>query len=190
MLVTAFFTTGASQTLSWAQSGPSWSGGVVGTGWSAQFSGLNTLGSGTAPNFGDELNNFWLVKNTNAPTINKIVFDGAPGRISFDVGGVPVKSPGSLLGQAISYLDAPGSAIATYKNKLWVTGTAYNDEWTLMELATNLPKGQQLYFAADTDKATTALTVVPSIPEPKYAVAALIGIPLGLYWVKRRKIKT
>jgi hypothetical protein len=147
---------------------------------------LTTQGTGTAPLFGNPLNSFWHVQNTAAPTIEKIVFDGAPARISFDIGGTN-KSPGSLAGQVIAKLDAPAPVLAIYQNQLLVGGSAYGDQWTLMSLATNLPAGQQMFFVADTDKANTALTVVPSVPEPEHAYAAGLAVLGFVYWRNRQR---
>lgn len=179
--VTAYFSGGASETVSWL-AGTAPAGAATGTGWSLGFAGSTTFSP------------FWELLTTTA-SITRLVIDGRPGDTIFDTILDPETSPGSARGTAFSSVDGPaGLAVtAAYTNQVGIGGTVYGDLFTVLDIGFSqltggggLEAGSSLIFTADTDNTLIAGDIT-NVPEP--GTMALLGLGLVGLTYRRRKAK-
>lgn len=177
--VTAYFSGGSSETVSWlAVNGTD--GAATGAGWSLGFAGSTTFDP------------FWELLTTTA-SIARVVIDGRTGDTIFDTILDPVTSPGSARGTAFSEVDGPSGLVVTaaYTNQVAVGGTVYGDLFTVLDIGFSQVTGvgglgtdSRLIFTADTDNTLIAGDIT-NIPEP--GTMALLGLGLVGLAYRRRK---
>lgn len=174
MTVSASFSTGFSQTLSWADTGPD-SGGVTGAGWSLSLSG-DTFG---AP---------WnFLMSPNSGQITRLVLNGGTGFTVFDRTRPNTGTPGSAQGLDFVFDDPTIDALVTYSNPVAIIPNApRNDLWNIVtvDFGTTGPR-TGFIFSQDTDN-DARITV--TVAEP--ATLGLLGLGLGGVLTMRRPRKT
>jgi hypothetical protein len=177
MQVTAFFTGGGSETVSWSAATES----AAGTGW-------------TLSQPSDTFSNPWSLANSSASTITSFLIDGLLGNTAFDILSTNPVSPGSASGRGFTSADASNtaeitSATGTYSNQLSVGGVFFGDLYVRLSVAfegTGLTSGETFRFVADTDNARADLGGIVAVPAP--GALALFGVGLvGLGLVGRRR---
>jgi hypothetical protein len=185
MSVTAYFSGGASETVSWV-AGIGDAGSATGTDWSLSFLDSTTFNP-----------NVWTLATTNslAAAMTRLVIDGQPGDTIFDTIQDPVTTPDSARGWAFSDVDGPAglSVAATYRNQVALNSVVYGDLFTVLDIGFSPAAGTSggglgasstLTFIADTDNTAIQGDLNP-IPEP--ATIALLGLGLlGLGFMRRK----
>jgi len=168
MKVTAFFTGGGSQVLSWADTG-SGSGGVSGTGWSLNESG-------------DTFGNKWTLVSTSK-SIDKVFIEGFPGNTVFDINLPSPGTTGSAKGWTVQPYTTGYDIAAKYTDRVELSGfSPVGDLWQSLSIAftNNKPLNDGTFlFVADTDNALDLRKV--SVPEPSILLlfgAGLVGLGL------------
>jgi hypothetical protein len=170
MSVTASFTSGLTQTLSWADTGAN-SGGVFGTGWSLSVSG-DTFDT-----------NAWTM-STGDLVLTDLRLDGRTGLTLFDrtFGGL-VGTDGSALGK-----DIDTGTSATYSHQVAIGAAApVGDLWHVLDVnfvtAGAAGVSGRFTFSQDADNDSR----FSNVPEP--SILALLGAGLlGFNFVRRRKV--
>ncbi len=194
MLVTATFIDTTSQTLTWTDV-------VAGTGGvtSSNFAGAGTFWrvwcQGDSSGSGN-----WFIYNNTGLGMTSLVFNGVPGRTTFDRTLPTPGTPGSATGAdfAITLVN-PGGAVpvsAQYTNILRLgTNAPVGDEYTMLRLtftgAGGIPGANKtVRFTQDTDNAASAIvTVQTGAPEPGSLALAGLLLPIlgGVVANRRRK---
>ena len=175
MAVTAYFSGGGSQTLSWAGTGAG-SGGVFGTAWSLVEVGdtwdLSDIGS-------------WTLSATS--NITGLFIDAGLGDTVFDTWYGVSGTAGSANGKPFAVRSSgTGDIVATYIDQVALTGDApVGDLYRFLDIQFGAPFADTLKFTADTDNILYAGDIQP-IPEP--ATMLLLGSGLiGLVGFGRKK---
>ncbi len=185
--VTAFFSTGGSETVSW-EATTSGAGGVSGSSWSLTVGG-DTLGA-----FGA-----WSL-NTSGEGLSGLLIDAGPGNTVFDIdpegddfsGAGNLGTLGSGKGLTLTLTGGPANLdiLATYVDGVSLDGApAVGDLFRTLEItfATGLPVGSTVTYFADTD---SVLSLAP-IPEPSSILlfGTGFGVMLGYAWRRQRRIR-
>jgi PEP-CTERM motif len=176
MAVTAFFSGGGSQTVSWVDSG-GLSGGVTGTGWSLAQSGDTFGGPWTLSAAGASLTGFKIDAGVGDTVFDR-TFSGLEG------------TDGSARGLDFALSPNPsttGIITATYIDSVALTGfPPVGDLFRYLDVQFNFSfTNGSLKFIADTDNLQLSGDIKP-IPEP--ATMLLLGIGLiGIAGLGRRK---
>jgi hypothetical protein len=166
--VTAFFSGGGSQTLSWAATGAG-AGGVTGTGWSLVQSG-------------DTFTQPWTLTVDQGITLTGFSLNGIPGNTVFDRTTPSPGTDGSAQGLDFAFVSssallATDTIDVTYSNALSIGAAApVGDLYTFLNVsfANNPLSGGTLVYLQDADNASTEI-VIRDTPEP----ASMVGL-LGL----------
>ncbi|NEX19701.1 hypothetical protein G3480_05125 [Thiorhodococcus mannitoliphagus] len=156
--VTAFFSNGASESLSWASSDAA-SGGVMGSGWSLTQSG-------------DTFRSAWTLSmdapstssTDRAPSIARLVLNAAPGRSVFDVDVTDQDgsgTAGSKAGGAFALEGQRQGLAVTYSDQVAIgnqraLGDLYNTLTLEFSETSFFSAGQSLNFVADMDSILTS----------------------------------
>lgn len=183
MSVTAYFSGGSSETVSWA-AGVSPAGAATGTNWSLGFAGSTTFSP------------FWELLTTGnlAGAITRLVIDGQPGDTIFDTINGTETTPGSANGLPFSAVDGPAGLLvsARYTNQVALSGTIYGDLFTILDIGFTPVTGgngglgadSRLIFTADTDNTALAGDIT-TVPEPTTMALLSLGL-LGLGCLRRK----
>lgn len=184
MSVTAYFSGGSSETVSWA-AGVSPAGAATGTNWSLGFAGATTFSP------------FWELLTTGnlAASITRLVIDGRPGDTIFDTINGTETTPGSANGLPFSDVDGPADLLvsASYTNQVALNGTIYGDLFTILDIGFAATTGtagdglradSRLIFTADTDNTALAGDIT-TVPEPTTMALLSLGL-LGLGCLRRK----
>jgi hypothetical protein len=171
MSVTAIFTSGLNQTLSWADTGAN-SGGVTGTGWSLSVTG---------DTFND---NAWTMDTGNL-TLTDLILDGTTGLTVFD------RTFDNLVGTAGSALgkDIDTGVTAQYSRQVAIAPDApVGDLWHVVSVDfTDVGSGGvsgTFTFSQDTDN-DSRFADVPA-PAPLLLVGiGLIGMSIARHYKKQ-----
>lgn len=192
--VTAYFRNETSETLVWGQLGLEAGGVESDSGWSLSLDGDSYTAS-------------WVLTNNTRSAITRLVINGQPGGVVFDVKSDATYSPNSAFGNVLGHLDdANGPTVngsnadlpltATYRNLVKIGGVDYGDLYTTLELsfldaqgAGGLAtQGSWLSFVSDTDGASDPRSVQPEGRVPEPATLLLVGMGFaGLAAARRRR---
>jgi hypothetical protein len=175
MSVTAIFSGGLNQTLSWATTGAT-SGGVTGSGW-----GLS-LGSDS---FGGSWNFSFTAVTAGLGTLTQLILNGDTGLTVFDRSFGGAGTPGSASGWDFGFISGfDGDATATYSDIVAIIPSAPVGD-LFHKLTIDFGQGgpsSDFSFVQDTDNDSR----LNQVPEP--ASLALMGLGLaGLAALRRRK---
>lgn len=176
MKITAYFTAGGSETVTWVATGAG-AGNAIGTGWSLAESG-------------DTFNNSWeLIQNGS---LSGLKIEAGPGNTTFDTWTSPEGTPGS--GSGIPFTVTSGGTFldiaATYSNLLGVApNPPVGDEYLTLALQFRYLNGYNsstaLFFDADTDNILYAGDLTP-VPEPASLLLLGSGLAGVLFRLRRR----
>lgn len=173
--ITANFTGGFSQTLSWADAGAT-SGGVTGTGWSLSQSG-------------DTFNNSWRFDDNRQGSLLSLVLNGNTGFTLFDRSSPSPGTSGSAAGWDFSsgtFDDWYNPDVTvTYSDQVALLGqNPVGDLWQIMTVNFGRGFDGDFRFVQDTDNDIR----VTQVPEP--GMLSLIGLALAGLGLTMRKRKT
>ncbi|MBX3351556.1 MAG: hypothetical protein KF684_01370 [Phycisphaeraceae bacterium] len=170
MRVTAFFTGGGSEVVTWGATGAG-AGGAFGAGWSLAQSG-------------DSFSSAWTLSST-AASIDRLLIDAGPGDTVFDTSYFGFfGTDGSAFGRDFTVTGGTGEGldiIATYRNAVALTGDApVGDLFRLLDIdfftsGVAFGPDRTLTFLADTDNLLFAGDIRP-IPLPTAAGLAAFGM--------------
>jgi hypothetical protein len=168
LAVTATFSSGFSQTLSWADTSPG-AGGVFGSFWSLTESG-------------DTFNNPWQFVNQSDDPLTNLLLDARPGFLVFDRNWSPYPgTPDSADGQDL--IETPLlSGVANYSVQVGIGGEPpVGDLWHVLNISLDQPFSGNWSFLQDTDN-----DIRITAPEPgNIALMGLGLVILGMvYWRK------
>ncbi len=177
--VSATFSNGFNQSLSWATTGAT-SGGVSGTGW-----GLSLAGDSFTTNW-----NFTFASPGSLLQLTQLILDGSTGLTVFDrTFGNATGTPGSALGLDFSFAASTcGSCVAnaTYSGLTSIgAAPAVGDLWQILtvDFVNSTGPRTNWSFVQDTDNDSR---FVPGIPEPETYALMLGGLGL-MGWLGRRR---
>lgn len=170
MRVTAFFTGGGSEIVTWGATGAS-AGAAIGSGWSLAQSG-------------DTFTSAWTL-SSSAASIDRLLIDAGPGDTVFDTSFFGFfGTDGSGLGRDFTVTGGTGDGldiVATYRNAVALTGDApVGDLFRLLDLdffTSGIAFGpdRTLTFLADTDNLLFAGDIRP-IPLPTTVGLGALGL--------------
>jgi hypothetical protein len=168
LAVTANFVGGFSQTLFWADTGPT-SGGVTGAGWS-----LSLTGDTFSANW-----NFAFTGTTGALQLLSLVLDGTNALTVFDTEQPSLGTPGSELGTDFSIVGNAGLDAVTTANYSTVVAVGANpfvgDLYQVLTVTFNQGAGPRTNFSFLQDTDNDARFGVPEPGSLALAGLALIG---------------
>ena len=167
MTVTAYLGDGTSQTATFNADGGSESGSaIVSGGWGLWEAGNTYVNDWT-----------FMVYDTFASTITRIVINAMLGDTVFDVSADAHRSPGSAFGKNTHLYEGT----ATYSNPVSVGGIFYGDLYGMLDitLTTPLEGGDRFSFFSDTDNLLISGDIGPTVtetPEPSTIFLFATGI--------------
>lgn len=174
MTVTASFSSGVTETRSWATTGAG-SGGVTGTGWGLSLTGdtysapWDFTMSAVAGNLG---------------LITQLILNGNTGYTVFDRTNPSWGTDGSAQGVDLWFADSSIDALVTYSDQVSITpNAAVGDLWHIVTVDFTSAIGSSFTFYQDTDNDSR----LGQVPEP--AMLGLLGIGLLAAGMARRNRK-
>ena len=181
LTISATFSSGLSETRSWAATGAT-SGGVMGTGWALSLTG-------------DSFNSPWNFEffDDVLGRLDTLVLDGSTGLTVFDRTDPSLGTPGSAAGRDFSF--ASGTC-GTCKASVVYSGVtsigaaaAVGDLWQTLTIgfALDAAPRSNWSFLQDTDN-DSRFTPIPAIPEPETYALMLAGLGV-MGWLGRRRRK-
>ncbi|TCV82333.1 PEP-CTERM sorting domain-containing protein [Sulfurirhabdus autotrophica] len=174
MQVTATFSGGLTQTVSWADTGPT-SGGVTGSGWGLSLTGDSFAG----------LWNFVFSPTAQLGAITQLILNGNTGFTVFDRSLPAPGTNGSANGHDLSFTDSTINALVTFSDQVALTGAApVGDLWHVVTVDFTDGLRGDFAFVQDTDNDSR---ITNRVPEP--TVLGLFGIGLLAAGLARKNRK-
>lgn len=174
MSITASFSSGQSQTLSWATTGAS-SGGVSGSGWGLSLDG---------DTFSAPWNFTMSAVAGNLGSITQLILNGNSGYTVFDRTNPSWGTDGSAQGVDLWFADSSIDALVTYSDQVSITpNAAVGDLWHMVTIDFTNGPSSSFTFYQDTDNDNR----YGQVPEP--AMLGLLGIGLLAAGMARRSRK-